>query len=99
MRSEYFPFCCSIRLFGELGGTRNADHYVKEPPTKESIKEYIIGLIDHERYYDMCAVCCTTNDEQIIANKALKELGFSHSKWMYSGVHDTKVRIWWKALR
>ena len=98
MKSAYLPFCCSIRLFGQLGGTANCDA-IAANHSAEEITEWLHHNMQYEKELGMCACMVSTNDEQTVANGVLKDMGFSHTPWMVSHIHGTKVRMWWKALQ
>jgi len=92
-----FPQCCTARVIHSFGGTHTA--IVTDRVPKESIIRAIKRKISHYEEHGIAMLVATTNDEQVEANKALRELGFSHSPWMEKEEHfETRVRLWWKHI-
>lgn len=88
-----FPGCCVAKVIHNFGGT-NVTEGIKETISIDEIKKRLLDITF--RYYG-CILIATTNSEQKEANKALKEMGFKHSKWIPKQAHsETKVRLWWR---
>ncbi len=95
MRFSGFPACCTGHVILELGGTgTGAGYYSNRDNTEQDIKAFIHKSIS--AYPSHAFVAITTNNQQVLANKVLRELGASSSPWMSKKQHpETKVRIWW----
>lgn len=98
MVQRNFPNCCTMKILSDLGGTAISDFGNKDYST-EDIKIELLGRIKNDSRGMACFVVAT-NNEQKNANRALKELGFKHSKWMSKDNHpETKVRLWWYPIK
>jgi len=94
MRYIGFPNCCTATILYDLGGT-SVSGMSTWPISKEDITQYITHLLDN--CYGGHTIVVATNSEQKVANEALRDMGFSHSKWMSKDAHpNTKLRLWWK---
>lgn len=95
MEIRDFPYCCTAQLmvgFGESEVAEGGDFKM----SLEDMKSRISMQMNYWVEEDCAMVVATTNSEQKTANKALKELGFDCSEWMYKSQHpETKVRLWW----
>jgi len=98
MRINSFPGCCTAVILSEFGESSVAEGGPKKI-TKEEVKEYIEKQMKVYKHVGHAMVVITTNNQQIITNSVLLELGFSKSRWMSKKQHPgTKVRLWHKAL-
>jgi len=94
MKSQSFPNCCTARILSDLGGT-SLSAGRRAPIDEDEIKAWIQQRMQYISRGHVFVVI--TNSEQDAANKVLRELGFSHSKWMSKAQHrETKMRLWWK---
>ena len=98
MRLKDFPHCCTAKIacdFGESSVALGGAH----AETPEGIAKWLRGQIYNPYNAAMATIVAITNSEQLSAVKALRNLGFSHSKWMKKNQHaDTKVRLWWISI-
>tara|TARA_R110000744_G_C19319844_1_gene557526 strand:+ start:390 stop:821 length:432 start_codon:yes stop_codon:yes gene_type:complete len=99
IRAYHFPFCCTGIVLTKLGGSSTAFGGNKQLSEGELTKEveawvdyFTIG--DGRIHKKQFISVCTTN-AQTQANKVLRELGFTKSRWManhkYAG---TKLATW-----
>jgi hypothetical protein len=94
MHSRPFPGCCTASVLFNLGGT-DLSQGRKSNFTKAKLaawlKDEIAGAAGHE------VLVVMTNNEQLVANRLLRNLGFKSSKWMKKKTHsNSQVRLWWK---
>ena len=89
-----FPHCCTANLISSFGGTGTA--FFTDNVSSDNIVKALEVCIDKTLRQGKAMVICTTNDEQKEANKALKEVGFSSSKWAKKENHpETRLRVWY----
>lgn len=95
-----FPNCCTGAVAVNFGQTRtNGMDCIGSLPDYADIKDELSDMLDDYKYDGFAFVSATTNNEQKIDNKVLKDLGFEYSAWMSKKAHpETKVRLWWKQL-
>lgn len=94
MHESEFPMCCTAKVVCDFGGTRTSAGN-QGPTDEDELRKWLRNKI---RYKSKGTVLVAmTNSTQKVANKVLRELGFSHSKWMSKSQHrSTKLRLWWK---
>jgi len=94
MKAQNFPNCCTARIVYDFGGTRLSG--MDTEPTNENVLKRQIK--DEMRWSSRGRLfVAITNSDQKTAAKVLRELGFSHSKWLSKAQHsETKMRLWWK---
>ncbi len=98
MRTLDFPYCCTAKIVADLGESDIAAGGNQEV-TKKEVNDYLRKTEVSYRAYGFAVLVVTTNNEQAVANKILKERGYFHSKWMSKSNHpETKVRLWHKPL-
>ena len=94
MKSQLFPNCCTARILSDFGGT-NLSAGDRAPTDEDELKTWIHHRMQYTSRGHMFVVI--TNSKQNVANRVLRELGFSHSKWMSKAQHsESKMRLWWK---
>ena len=97
MKSQGFPNCCTARILSDFGGTRLSAGD-REPTNEDEMRAWVQQRMSYAARGQVFVII--TNSAQDIANKVLRELGFSHSKWMSKAQHrETKMRVWWKQAR
>ncbi len=94
MQTNDFPRCCTGKILQGFG----QDGQRPEPTRSvDEIKTYVQAQM--RLHSAMGFFTATTNHRQENAIQALKELGFSSTRWMTSKYHkDTKTKLWWKAV-
>jgi hypothetical protein len=103
MECMRFPGCCAAEVMFNFGGHANCAVGKYNKRTVDEIKIWIQKIIKARRisgFFPETILDPTfvviTNDGQTSANKALRELGFSHSPWIKKKQHpDSRIRIWW----
>lgn len=95
-----FPNCCTMKVLSGFGGSTVAGRRTRDrQATQEQIREDLVTYQERLRVQGMAMAICTTNNEQVDANRALIAEGFAHSKWAIKGNHsETRVRLWYKRL-
>ncbi len=98
MKTVDFPACCTAKIVTEFGESDYAEGGPLEP-IKEAVNAYLKIAELNTRLSGLAVVVVTTNNEQSVTNKVLRERGYKHSKWMKKRQHPaTKIRIWHKPL-
>lgn len=93
-----FPFCCTAKVLCNFGETRTSEggsHSVEY----ERIKYEVARLMRSHLtvgYGTDAILTAITNNEQKVANKVLRELGWKSTKFVSKQAHpDTKVKLWY----
>lgn len=90
---------CTVQVISGFGQEATANSRIKPDSswTETSLRRAIIGeLKEHSR---KAMVVAYTTQNQKLANKVLKELGFQHTRWCSKEQHpETKLRMWWFPL-
>ena len=98
MKTLDFPHCCTAKIVADFGESVFAEGGAKDYTLKE-VESFLKAAIKDIYNSKRAAIVATTNSDQKIANKALRNLGFSHSNWMSKEQHSkTKIRIWWISI-
>lgn len=89
------PHCCTMLVLCDLGGTETAMGRWDKISKKDLIKE-IKKVVENRWDINLLAkIVATTNNQQKEANKALKSLGFSCTRYTEKIQHEeTRVRLW-----
>lgn len=96
MKHESFPMCCTATIIYDFGQTRLSAGRTA-PRSEDSIRSFIQERMGGYATGSGRLFVAITNSDQKTAAKVLRELGFSHSKWMSKIQHSrTKMRLWWK---
>lgn len=96
MQTLEFPHCCTAKLIVDFGESSIAEGG-NGLYSLEQIEEYLEKQLHSWYNKSLALFTVITNNEQKVANKALRNLGFNHSKWISKEIHpETKVRLWWK---
>lgn len=96
MKTLEFPHCCTAKLMVDFGESIYAEGGDQEYSLKQ-VEKFIKGEFTNWYNNSLAFFTVVTNSDQKIANKALRNLKFKHSKWMSKTAHpETKVRLWWK---
>lgn len=94
MISEGFPNCCTARILSDFGGTPVTGGQ-RVAASEDEVMMWIQQRMNAVGRGQVFIVM--TNSDQDVANKVLRQLGFSHSKWMKKAQHpQTRMRLWWK---
>lgn len=90
---------CTVEIIAGFGEEPTAYISIRaeEKWTETSLREAIVReLNEHSR---KALVTAYTTQNQELANKVLKELGFQHTRWCSKKKHpETKLRMWWFPL-
>lgn len=99
MEIRNFPGCCTMKVAVGLGDTRTAEYNAYGSTDADDVEEELLELVEGYKEAGMAVLTVTTNNQQKVANKVLKRMGFSHSKWCSKTQHpETRVRLWWLPL-
>jgi len=94
MKSQMFPNCCTARILSDFGGTPVTGGQ-RRAASEDEVMVWIQRRMNAVGRGQVFVIM--TNSDQDTANKVLRQLGFSHSKWMKKTQHpQTKMRLWWK---
>jgi hypothetical protein len=94
MKSQAFPNCCTAKILSDFGGT-NLSAGNQAPTSEDGMRAWVQQRMQYVSRGHVFVVI--TNSAQDVANRVLRELGFSHSKWMSKAQHsESKMRLWWK---
>ena len=98
MKLKDFPHCCTAKLAVDFGESDVAfGGNFKNTP--EAVEGWLKAQINSPYNAAMATIVAITNSQQPSAAKALRKLGFSHSKWMGKSQHgNTKIRLWWISI-
>lgn len=100
MKIDLFPGCCNAYVLHGFGGTdaaqrmqyRETDSGIDPYPDDQ--ESFIQDAV--QRYSDKLLVA-TTNNEQKVTNKLLKQFGFRRTISMEKRHHaETKLIMWWR---
>jgi hypothetical protein len=94
----HYPYCCTGLVLAQLGGSAN--EYRSNTASLAKLKKEVEAWIKYftigegSRNRKQFISVCTTN-EQTQANKVLRELGFTKSRWMANHKYEgTKLATW-----
>lgn len=96
LKSEKAYKTCTVQIIAGFGEENTAYHSIRpdEEWTESSLRDAIIRELEGHRCKAMVVAYTTQN--QKLANKVLKDLGFQHTRWCSKEKHEeTKLRMWW----
>jgi hypothetical protein len=94
MKSQGFPNCCTAKILSDFGGTPTTGGQ-RRAASEDEMTAWVKQRMQYVGRGQVFVVI--TNSDQDIANRVLRQLGFSSSKWMRKAQHpQTKMRLWWK---
>lgn len=95
------PACCTVKVIAGFGNSHTADVFTAtlKDLSFTDLREYLRRQVVHQRKLGRAALIATTNNEQKIANKALRSVGFKSTRYISKRQHsDTRVKVWIKYL-
>ncbi len=90
---------CTVEIITGFGEESTAYPSIKPTGkwTEAFLRESIVRELEKHSLKAMVVAYTTQNQE--LANKVLKELGFQHTRWCSKEQHpETKLRMWWFPL-
>lgn len=99
LKSETAYKTCTVQIIAGFGEEDTAYHSIR-PDTawsEDTLRNAIIREL-HEHSRKAMVVAYTTQNQKL-ANKVFKALGFQHARWCSKKKHpETKLRMWWFPL-
>lgn len=102
MTVEDFPLCCKASIIVNFPQGDQEDYTSKY--SEEAVRVFVKRTLKEQYHKNEAFVVASTTDNQTIANKVLRELGFSCSKWgtkfnkLSQYTRGAKIRIWFYPL-
>ena len=98
VKSRSFPYCCTAKVicnFGEThtseGGSYHAEYERIKSEVERLMRNHLTG-----RFSPDAILTAITNNEQKVANKVLRELGWKSTKFVSKQAHpETKIKLWY----
>ena len=96
-----YPGCCTAKVITGFGGTSTAEYGYRPigTLTQTEVEEALKSRCKQYKERGHAIITATTNDDQVVANKALEAQGWESSKWCTKGAHgNKKLKLWFKCL-
>jgi uncharacterized protein YfdQ (DUF2303 family) len=102
MQITEYRNCCTAQIvyeFTKCVYNREKATFYDVDESSEKIVEYLITQCIEKKHGGWATITAITTNNQTEANKALKQLGWKHSRWMSKTRHtESKIRLWWIEL-